>query len=460
MKHIWVLAFVALLLCECSKDDTSNYSDVWSGFYEKHFTGASENFKWTEYGDYFGYMDWTHSIKEGEFVEFSDLVDNSITIKTGSEETKYFDLADVADGKIRKTLLCPYSPYFLYKETSVELELSQNTDGYYTYFTGKKYLDNEIGVEITGKIYKNNLIIHRDIYGPLYLERSFTWYNDCDVNSNDNHIRKTLSAHMICSAYKFDTSSMKCSQSPILMDMESSSWAKEDISNLIAKPEDFFQLLMAMPILKASDFGVMQSSTFDYISTERLFRALFCCIYKKAIDIDYEYCSITGDGHYQNYPTNTFAIIAKLNSDNAKVCVDASKLFGSIGSERAKLFAQLIDILIPENECYFEMDYSLTKGSNRELTLYLKDEEASQKILAEIILPLMIQNRQKIKEYISCEPRLSAHSKTLCEAVDRLEDIFESTTRLRLGYKMVESASEFLNSQEAAEAIWQTDEFE
>lgn len=54
------------------------------------------------------------------------------------------------------------------------------------------------------------------------------------------------------------------------------------------------------------------------------------------------------------------------------------------------------------------------------------------------IIPYMIEHREEIKEYIRNHPTLSKHSVALCTAMDRLEELVEGTTKITLGYNLVE----------------------
>ena len=77
-------------------------------------------------------------------------------------------------------------------------------------------------------------------------------------------------------------------------------------------------------------------------------------------------------------------------------------------------------------------------ANERELYLTLKDPRASRNIMEYVILPLLIENREAIKDYIRQDAELSQHADVLCAAVDRLEEIYAATTDLTLGYRLIE----------------------
>ena len=79
------------------------------------------------------------------------------------------------------------------------------------------------------------------------------------------------------------------------------------------------------------------------------------------------------------------------------------------------------------------------KSKEREFHMTLTDPQHSRNIMEYVILPLIIENRQAIKDYIRQDAGLSQHAETLCAAVDRLEEIYAGTTDLTLGYRLVEN---------------------
>ena len=72
----------------------------------------------------------------------------------------------------------------------------------------------------------------------------------------------------------------------------------------------------------------------------------------------------------------------------------------------------------------------------------LTDPQHSRNIMEYVFLPLLIENREAIKDYIRQDAELSLHAVVLCSAVDRLEEIFAGTTDLTLGYSLIEYLSD------------------
>ena len=73
-----------------------------------------------------------------------------------------------------------------------------------------------------------------------------------------------------------------------------------------------------------------------------------------------------------------------------------------------------------------------------------------------LIMPLLVENKQKIKDFIRQYATLLRHAETLCAAVDRLEDIYAATTDLSLGYRMLC----YPTTKEVSPTIWFSPEFE
>ena len=68
----------------------------------------------------------------------------------------------------------------------------------------------------------------------------------------------------------------------------------------------------------------------------------------------------------------------------------------------------------------------------------LTNPQHSRNIMEYVILPLIIENREAIKDYIRQDTELSQHADVLCSAVDRLEEIYAGTTDLTFGYRLIE----------------------
>ncbi|MGM9815654.1 MAG: hypothetical protein ACI304_01175 [Lepagella sp.] len=141
--------------------------------------------------------------------------------------------------------------------------------------------------------------------------------------------------------------------------------------------------------------------------------------------------------------------------------MNAKKLFSSefVQIPRNKeLFSQIFFYIIPEHQCYFEMDFTKSEDG-REMSLYFRDTETSDDLMRNIILPLLIENKDRIKEFINSEPRLATNKDILCKAVDRLEEYYKSTTKLKLGWTMHTGGS-MLPGNVDKYPVWFHDEFE
>ena len=97
--------------------------------------------------------------------------------------------------------------------------------------------------------------------------------------------------------------------------------------------------------------------------------------------------------------------------------------------------------------------------TERELNLTLKDPQVSRNIMENLIMPLLIENKQRIKDFLLTDDRFARHGEVLCRAVDRLEEIYAGTTDLTLGYKMIEDASGYHSFHGRPYSMWNTPEF-
>ena len=94
--------------------------------------------------------------------------------------------------------------------------------------------------------------------------------------------------------------------------------------------------------------------------------------------------------------------------------------------------------------------------TTREFHMTLTEPQHSRNIMEYVSLPLLIENREAIKDYIRQDAELSLHADVLCSAVDRLEDIYAATTDLSLGYRMLC----YPTTKEVSPTIWFSPEFE
>ena len=125
--------------------------------------------------------------------------------------------------------------------------------------------------------------------------------------------------------------------------------------------------------------------------------------------------------------------------------MDADSILSRYTLPKDKLFfANTMRSLLSEDKCHFEMQYELIdcnlniKYKEREFHMTLTNPQHSRNIMEYVILPLIIENREAIKDYIRQDAELSQHADVLCAAVDRLEDIYAGTTDLTLGYRLIE----------------------
>ncbi|MGM9816801.1 MAG: hypothetical protein ACI304_07070 [Lepagella sp.] len=148
----------------------------------------------------------------------------------------------------------------------------------------------------------------------------------------------------------------------------------------------------------------------------------------------------------EQYHYNTALIISKIDDNRMCIVINARDI--SLENSRLKdrlFFANVIRSLLSEDRCHFEMNYELIdcdindKSLEREFHMTLTDPQLSRNIMEYVILPLIIENREAIKEYIRQDAELSQHAETLCSAVDRLEEIYAGTTELTLGYRLIEN---------------------
>lgn len=454
MKHlcIVVLAFAALIFCSCSKEEEApvEKKSIWDKYLGKHFTYESDEFEWARYDEY-GWPLSPRGIAKGEYVEFYDLTDDGITIKTGSdEETKYYNLANATNGKIQKRLLCPYSPYYFCKDVEMRLNFEKDPESpLYTKFAEGLEIGPGVYISISGKYFTKLTITRKIVYKQPYLDTYGLMFSAADWT---------------CYPYQFDTKTLTCKSSPIVTDWSTSAW-NGDIATIIPNPNDFLQLLLAIPIHESSYYGFTGSES-EYISTERLFRALFSKISSSNERYIFEYT--TPQQQCIDYSEDSHRIFGD-NTGNISIGVDASRLFANsivMYKGTSNLFANLLNSLIEEDQCSFETIYSKDKEVNdldpkeRILIIKIKDPQSSRKIMEDVLFASLVQNKDRIKEFIRTESRLSAHSEVLCSAVDRLEEIFEGTSATSVGFKWRAYTELPIDEIRTCKEIWKTDEFE
>ena len=119
--------------------------------------------------------------------------------------------------------------------------------------------------------------------------------------------------------------------------------------------------------------------------------------------------------------------------------------------------------MLPEERCYFDLQYQLSDrqavdpdNALKTMTLSFKEKDSARYLMEYLIMPMLIENKQAIKNYILQDAELSQHAETLCSALDRLEEIYAGTTDLTLGYRMLC----YPKSKEIVSTIWHSPEFE
>ncbi|MGM9866651.1 MAG: hypothetical protein ACI303_02150 [Lepagella sp.] len=138
--------------------------------------------------------------------------------------------------------------------------------------------------------------------------------------------------------------------------------------------------------------------------------------------------------------------ISKIDDNRMCIVVDSKDISLRNSNLKDRLFyANILQSLLSEDRCHFEMQYELIdcdfndKSQEREFHMTSTDPQHSRNIMEYVILPLLIENRQAIKDYIRQDAELSQHAEILCSAVDRLEEIYAGTTDLTLGYRLIEN---------------------
>ena len=455
MKHYWfvLLTFVTLLATGCSKEieeEPYNPDIVWDDYVGKYFTKESGGFVWTKFENHIVW--YTEELRDGEFIEFYDLTDDAITIKTGSEETKYYNLADATGGKIKKRLLCPYYPYYFCKDVEIHTKLRRGDTSSYVCLCETEDLCPEVTVHFEGEYYKTF---------KLYQEIT---YNKPDLRSVFGAILGTID--WTCYPFLFNTSTLTCTSTPFVINWTPSSW-DGDIATLIPNPQDFLQLLLAIPILNVNDYG-FTGWTSDSVSLERLLRALFSKVtsIKTNSDVMPVFAYSTPKKQLVEYENS---LIFGDDSGNMTIGVDPSILFNDPVIKTpatSLLMASLLNTLIDEDQCSFPANYTTEytndiKGKRIQvLTMMFNNSESARKIWEDVIFPLIVQNKERIKDFLKSDSRFSANSEVLCAAVDKLEKIFETSTITSIGLKWQSDNMHIITEIYTAISIWYTDEFE
>ena len=433
-----VLAIMMVLITSCHDDVANPYNDDnirWKDFIGKHFTCESKDFHWADFPRYGVSL---YPIMYGEFVEFYNLTDSYITMKYGNEHRTYFNLADITDNKIKQLVACPYTIFSI--NPSVEISLHFKDDPVkFCYFEGN-YID-EWGYFIT---------LDGRAYSAIQITKSVGYVSPIPS------LRKpimTESPHIMMdwrsSLYQFDKSSLKCVTSPLIVSWYTTEWSG-NLATLMPNASDFLQLMLSMPILRPQEYELHSKVPNERVSILDVIRETFPHIIQHEYAVKdhndfptggYELGSIN---YGFRFADNTI-IVSKINEQRLCCRIDANRFFDQIKHPAYRCFmANILRSLLSEDRCHFEMQYELIdcdindQSKKREFHMTLSDPQHSRNIMEYLIIPLLIENKQTIKDYIRQDAELSQHADVLCAAVDRLEEIYAGTTDLTLGYRLIE----------------------
>ena len=458
-----VLAILALLLSSCHDDIETNHQDppysdttlsLWQKYLGKHFTReTSDQFYWTEHS--FVYLSSYHNfvescpkedrityLKEGEYVEFFDLTDTQITMRYGTNKASYYYLSTLSDGKITDRVLYPYSNLYLRQEVEIPLIFDFDPNYPHTFFKGSYTDQYGFIYKCCGMILSTLHICYDGVYykTPFPKLRKETYYSD--ELYTPEYFLKDLGPL----SYSFDKSTLKSNLSPISARWNSALW-KGEYASLMPNLADFLQLLLGIPVLNAEEYYT-DGGDQTKISIENVMRTAFPGLtQKKVIQYDHKgspYGYETQDDDFG--PLNKALGISKIQDDRICILINCRKISSlEVLKPKNRLFyATVLRSVLSEDRCHFEMHYEMIdcdfndQSKEREFRLTFEDPQLSRNILEYVILPLVVENRQAIKDYIRQDAELSAHAETLCSAVDHIEEIFAATTDLTLGYTLIE----------------------
>ena len=482
-KYLVLALLAVIVLSSCHDDVETKHTESpspesklteWLKYIGIHFTReTSDQFYWVQHtwcrkdNEVLGYQtflqycridgatnDVTY-LKGSEFVEFVDLTDSQITIRVGNDKLTYYNLSNITDKQINIKVLCPNSLSWINQVIEIPLEFDYKANPSCCFFEGK-FID-QIGYKYKSSGYLNygraindqlkislHIAFSRENPASPFPELKISKYIELGSSGYPEHIFEDLNA----STYSFNKSTLQCIQSPVIVQWNSAAW-KGDVASLMPSLSDFIQLLIGIPVLDPKEYyyKVIEDSE---MPIEKVIRTVFPGVMKKGIEMNYHGMT-PGDYIMQDeeYGSMTSAAsISKIDDNRMSIVVDARKISLINSNLKNRLFyANILRSLLSEEKCYFEMNYklyninSLLQYDNlkRQFHMTLSDPQHSRNIMEYVILPLILENREAIKDYIRQDAELSQHADVLCSAVDRLEEIYDGTTDLTLGYRLIEN---------------------
>lgn len=438
------LSLLAVFLVSCHDDNQPGIPGMktsgWESFVGQHFTSESDQFYWTQHiADDYGYgEDRKIPLDKGQFVEFFDLTDSQISMKYGNEDREYYNLAEATGNAIDKNIACPFP--FLGITQTIELPLifsSEPTDSY-CHFRGEYSDAYGFKYSIQGKIYTLLTISRSRSY-----ESPFPRLRKMICESVESYKIMNLEAP----TSDFDKVTLKSKMSPMTIRWNSSAW-KGEVASLMQDASDFLQLLLGIHFLHHDDYIKKSKDNIEKISIAELLSSYFpgatqwsVTEYRKDLPTWNFYDTEISLGFKEDVVT-----ISNIADNRMCVMIDPQQFVSNTGYAKGKLFyANILRSLLSEDRCHFEMQYELIdcdfndQNLEREFHMTLTDPQQSRNIMEYVILPLLIENREAIKEYILQDAELSQHADVLCKAVDRLEEIYAGTIDLTLGYRLIEN---------------------
>ena len=483
-----LICLMTIFVVSCSKDDTLLVPDSeedamldpdnveiistlpwvkWGRIIGQRFTKETSPHFW----EILTYIE-NEDLEDGEYVEFYNLTDSCITIRYAREDKKIVDLSEVTNHQISGKIASPNLPFSFLQSMETKLQFNYEDKTSYCYFEGHTNEPYNFFTKFTG---------HLDSIGNLHIRKLGGYISPFPKLRLESSVAfdypyQKFYRNWQVPFYKFDTAALKCRQSPILIHWNSTAW-KGEISTIIPDITDFLQLLLAVPVLDTSEYGYKFAG--DFMSIERLICLKFPGV-EQYSPVEYNkngwptgsYSWDTIMEYGESYKDKNYVsslVVSKINDQTMCVRMDTDFIFNRFDRNKERLFfANIMRSLLSDDKFYFEMQYKLIdcdfndKSREREFHMTLTDPQHSRNIMEYVILPLIIENKQAIKDYIRHDAELSQHADVLCSAVDRLEEIYAGTTDLTLGYRLVEHQwhRRYKRPCDLRSDIWKEPEFE